>query len=325
MIAPQHRKLSDRIQKERECKRSSARVYSSNLHRIHREFLSDTKYSQDLKWLKENSKRLLVKLKKVDNLNTQRNLLAAALVGFDLLKVTTAREPYVEQIAVLNEKQKSLPDRTPKQEAKFVDWNKIIKLRRLLTRTVRLGKFYTRKKLSKQEFQTLQQNLVLHLYTEIPPVRNDWSTVRFMTSSEWDNLSNAEKKTMNVLVLGRGAYHVYWADYKTVKKHGVIQQVIPKPLQSILKKHVRFLRQHFPETDHLLLNTIGTPMSRNGLTKFLQRLFYRHFRTKTSTSALRSIFLTHKFDKKLLDEQAAVAKAMHHTPDVAREFYVKNK
>ena len=80
MIAPQHRKLSDRIQKERDCKRSSARVYSSNLHRIHREFLSDTKYSQDLKWLKENSKRLLVKLKKVDNLNTQRNLLAAALV-----------------------------------------------------------------------------------------------------------------------------------------------------------------------------------------------------------------------------------------------------
>ena len=146
-----------------------------------------------------------------------------------------------------------------------------------------------------------------------------------MTSSEWDNLSNAEKTAMNVLVLGRGAYHVYWADYKTVKKHGVIQQVIPKPLQSILKKHVRFLKRHFPENDHLLLNTVGTPMSRNGLTKFLQRLFYRHFRTKTSTSALRSIFLTHKFDKKLLDEQAAVAKAMHHTPDVAREFYVKNK
>lgn len=325
MISPQHSGLSDRIQKARDCKRSSARVYSSNLHRIHREFLSDTKYSQDLKWLKNNAKRLLPKLKKIENLNTQRNLLAAALVGFDILKMKSAREPYVEQIAVLNEKQKNLPDRTPKQEAKFVNWSKILKLRRLLTRTVHLGKFYTRKKLSKQEFQTLQQNLVLHLYTEIPPVRNDWSTVRFMTSTEWDNLSPAEKTSQNLLVLGRGAYHVYWADYKTVRKHGVIQQVIPKPLQSLLKKHVRFLRRHFPDNDHLLLNTIGTPMSRNGLTKFLQRLFYRHFRTKTSTSALRSIFLTHKFDKKLLDEQASVAKAMHHTPDVAREFYVKNK
>ena len=325
MISAKHQKLTDRIQKERDCKRSSARVYSSNLNRIHREFLAHTKYSQDLKWLKESHKGLLTKLKKVENLNTQRNLLAAALVGFDLLKETAAREPYVEQIAVLNEKQKSAPDRTPKQQAKHVDWNKIIKLRRLLTRTVRLGKYYTRKKLQRREFQVLQQNLVLHLYTQIPPVRNDWSTVRFMKVSEWDELSEDEKTESNILVMGRGAYHVYWADYKTVKKHGVIQQVIPKVLQSILKKHIKYLKLHFPDGDHLLLGSTGAPMTRNGLTKFLQRLFYTHFRTKTSTSALRAIFLTHKFDKKQLDEQVTIAKAMHHTPAVAREFYVKNK
>ena len=326
MISAKHQKLSDRIQKERDCKRSSARVYSSNLHRIHREFLSDTKYSQDLKWLKDNAKRLLGKLKKVENINTQRNLLAAALVGFDLLKMQSARDPYVEQIATLNEKQKNLPkDRTPKQQAKYVDWAKIIKLRRLLTRTIRLGKYYSRKKLLRKEFQSLQQNLVLHLYTEIPPVRNDWSTVRFMTSSEWDDLTEEEKTTDNILVLGRGAFHVYWADYKTVRKHGVIQQLIPKSLQALLKKHIKFLKLHFPDNDHLLLGSTGQPMTRNGLTKFLQRLFYTHFRTKTSTSALRSIFLTHKFDKKVLDEQVDIAKAMHHTPAVAREFYVKNK
>ena len=324
MINAKHQKLSDRIQKERGCKRSSARVYSSNLSRLHREFCSHTKYAQDLKWLDGNYKPLLKKLKLVENLNTQRNLLAASLVGFDLLKNTAARDPYVAQIAKLNEKQTGAA-RTPKQEAKFVDWSKIIKLRRLLTRTVRLGKYYTRKKLLRREFQVLQQNMVLHLYTQIPPVRNDWSTVRFMTSSQWDDLTEEEKTTDNILVMGRGAYHVYWADYKTVKKHGVIQQVIPKVLQSLLKKHIKYLKLHFPENDHLLLSSTGTPMTRNGLTKFLQRLFYTHFRTKTSTSALRSIFLTHKFDKKALDEQRDIAKAMHHTPAVAREFYVKNK
>ena len=324
MINAKHQKLSDRIQKERGCKRSSARVYSSNLSRIHREFCSHTKYAQDLKWLDGNYKPLLKKLKLVENLNTQRNLLAASLVGFDLLKNTAARDPYVAQIAKLNEKQTGAA-RTPKQEAKFVDWSKIIKLRRLLTRTVRLGKYYTRKKLLRREFQVLQQNMVLHLYTQIPPVRNDWSTVRFMTSTQWDDLTEEEKTTDNILVMSRGAYHVYWADYKTVKKHGVIQQVIPKVLQSLLKKHIKYLKLHFPENDHLLLSSTGTPMTRNGLTKFLQRLFYTHFRSKTSTSALRSIFLTHKFDKKALDEQRDIAKAMHHTPAVAREFYVKNK
>ena len=64
MISAKHQKLSDRIQKERGCKRSSARVYSSNLSRIHREFLSHTKYAQDLKWLDANHKPLLKKLKK---------------------------------------------------------------------------------------------------------------------------------------------------------------------------------------------------------------------------------------------------------------------
>ena len=102
-------------------------------------------------------------------------------------------------------------------------------------------------------------------------------------------------------------------------------QVIPKKLQTLLKKHIKFLKKHFPDNDHLLLTQTGTPLSRNGLTKFLQRLFYKHFRKKISTSALRSIFLTHRFDKKQLEEQREVAVAMHHTPDVARDFYVKNK
>ena len=183
MISAKHQKLSDRIQKERDCKRSSARVYSSNLHRIHREFLSDTKYSQDLAWLKTNDKRLLSKLKKVENINTQRNLLAAALVGFDLLKMQSARDPYVEQIATLNEKQKNLPkDRTPKQQAKFVDWARIIKLRRLLTRTIRLGKYYTRKKLLRKEFQTSQLDDLVKVTTDVQTQRGMIADIQQMIS-----------------------------------------------------------------------------------------------------------------------------------------------
>ena len=327
MISAKNQKLSDRIQKARGCRRSSARVYSSNLNRLHREFLPNTTYSQDLKWLYNNTTPLLKKLKKVENLNTQRNLLAASLVGLDLLNATKKREPFVEQISVLNKKKEieaRSGKRTAQQEAKHIDWNKIIKLRRLLSRTVRLGKYYTRKKLSKHEFQTLQQNLVLHLYTLLPPVRNDWSAVTFLSEAEWDATSARAKQTTNNLVLSRGGYHVYWADYKTVKKHGVIQQVIPKALQTLLKKHIKFLKLHF-STNSLLLTQKGTPMTRNGLTKFLQTLFFRHFRTKTSTSALRSIFLTHKFSKTQLEEQRDIARAMHHTPAVARDFYVKNK
>ena len=325
MIKPKHQKLSDTIQEIRGCQRSSARVYSSNLSRIHREFLPHTKYSQDLKWLGENSSALLTKLKKIENINTQRNLLAASLVGLDVLKAPKKREPFVAQISVLNKKKEEQAKSgvmSEKQLAKFITWKSVLKLRRLLKRTVTLGKYYTRKKLAKNEFQAIQQNLVLHLYTLLPPVRNDWSAVTFRTENEWNELEN--KNSTNNLVLARGGYRIYWADYKTKRKHGVIMQVIPKQLQTLLKKDIKFIRQHF-DTNHLLLTQAGTPLSRNGLTKFLQRLFYKHFRKKISTSALRTIFLTHKFDKNALEEQRSVAKAMHHTPGVARDFYVKNK
>ena len=327
MITAKNQKLSDRIQKARGCRRSSARVYSSNLNRIHREFLPNTKYSQDLKWLHENSAKLLVKLKRLENINTQRNMLSAALVGLDLLGATKLKEPFVKQVGVLNKRkdeQAKTGELSEKQQSKFVEWKVIMKLRRLLARTVNLGQYYKRKKIGRNEFQAIQENLVLHLYTEIPPVRNDWSTVRYLTEKEWKDLPESEKTSTNNLVLGRGGYRVYWADYKTVKKHGVIQQIIPRPLQRLLKKHIKFLKIHFPENRHLLLTTIGTPLSRNGLTKFLQRLFMKHFHKKVSTSALRSIFLSHKFSKTQLEEQRELAKAMHHTPAVARDFYVKN-
>jgi len=327
MIAAKNQKLSDRIQKARGCRRSSARVYSSNLNRIHREFLSHTKYSQNLKWLYDNSTELLKKLKRIENINTQRNMLSASLVGLDLLGATKKKEAFTKQVGVLNKKKDEISRSgtlTEKQKDKFVEWKSIMKLRRLLARVVNLGQYYKRKKIGRNEFQAIQENLVVHLYTEIPPVRNDWSAVRFLTEKEWDDLPESEKKSTNNLVLGRGGYRVYWADYKTVKKHGVIQQIIPKPLQRLLKKHIKFLKIHYPENRHLLLTTIGTPMTRNGLTKFLQRLFVKHFHKKVSTSALRSIFLSHKYSKSQLEDQLATAKAMHHTPAVARDFYVKN-
>ena len=328
MLETKHRELSDKIQKMRDCARSSCRVYSSNLHRIHREFLPKTKWAHNMKWLHENADKLLAKLKKVENLHTQRNLLAAAIVGLEIANNTKKKESYVKQIGVLNEKFRDRAqsgEMTEKQVAKYVNWKSILRLRRLLTRTVNLGKYYSRKKLSKNEFVTMQQNLVLHLYTVLPPVRNDWSDVRFLSEAEWDSLANEEKKSSNNLVMARGGYRMYWAKYKTVKKHGVLMQVVPKGLQTLLKKHIKFLKLHFPDNEFLILSRSGEPLSRNGLTKFLQRLFYKHFRKKISTSALRSIFLTHRFDKKELEQQREIAIAMHHTPEVARDFYVKTK
>lgn len=329
MFKQKHKFVTDSIQKMKDVKRSSARVYASNISRIHREYLSKTEYKTDMKWLVKNSEKLVKKLKDIKNLNTQRNLLAASLVALQLGHgEAKKREAFVAQIAVLNQKQHEQARTgvmSEKAQQKFLSWKKIIQLRALLARTVRLGKFYSREKVTKSEFAALQQNLILHLYTELPPVRNTWSSVLFKTEGAFQDMPTAEQTSKNILVLKRGRFRVFWADYKTVKRHGIIQQIIPKKLQTLLKKHVKFLRRIYPENENLLLTQTGKPLSSNALTHIMQRLFYKHFRRKIGTSALRSIFLTHTFDKRELEKQREIAQAMHHTTSVQRDFYVKEK
>ena len=43
------------------------------------------------------------------------------------------------------------------------------------------------------------------------------------------------------------------------------------------------------------------------------------------TQGVAIVFVSHKFDKKQLEEQREIAHAMHHTPAVARDFYAKTK
>ena len=322
-MEPKHQKLVDLLCNKRKCKRSSARVYASNLHRLHREF-GTGKWDQGLNWLKP--KVLLPKILKMQNSNTRRNMLSSVLVAMHVKKLEPTK-PYTDAIGKLNveqKKQRASGELTAKQAEKFISWKDVLKLRRLLTRTVRLARYYARSKVSRSEFQVMQQNLVLWLYTEIPPVRNDWSELQWVSQKEWDQMGAAQKQSTNNLVMSRPGWRVYWANYKTRDKHGVIMQKIPTKLATVLRRHVKFLKEHYPEQRSLLLSAVGTPMSRNGLTKFMQKLFFKHFRKKISTSALRSIFVSHRFSKSELEEQAEVAHAMHHTPAVQREFYAKN-
>ena len=74
----------DFLEKNKGCKRSSCRTYASVLMRIHREF-SNKKFNKDLKWLSEEAGSILVKIKKLSNVNIQRNLVGTGLVALGIL------------------------------------------------------------------------------------------------------------------------------------------------------------------------------------------------------------------------------------------------
>ena len=320
MLNVKNKALTDQIMEKRKCKRSSCRVYSSNLRRINKEFSKET-FTVDLKWLQKDAKVILEKIKRLSNVNQQRNFVSAILVGFDLLKDTKNHEIFNSYLKVLNKKKAELQrsgEMTKKEKQRFVPWKEILKLRRLLGREVNLSRLYQRENVTKKDFQKIQRYLLLMLMSELPPVRNDYADIEIVKTVGESN--------KNVLVTAKGGYKFYWRNYKTARAYGQIVIFVPKyskSLQRLLVKHVRYLRKHFPDNKALLLNQNFGPLSRNALTKYLQRMFKTYFKKNVSTTAIRQSFLTNRYDKKALEEDSDIARAMGHSRKTQQADYVK--
>ena len=317
--------LVDFLQKKKGCRRSSCRTYASTLMRIHRDF-SKKKFNKDLKWLSQEAAVILTGIKKLSNVNIQRNLIGTGLVGLNILGDKKNSEVWNKYLKILNQKKAELMksgELTSKQKSAWIDWKEIVRLRKVVNRRVNLSKLYTHK-YNRKDFLVLQRLLILSLLTMLPGIaRLDYATLRIISKKEFLKLKNQSAE--NYLVTGP-QYKILFSKYKTSKTYGTVNLPVgqySKALQRLLVKHVRYLRENFPENDCLFLNQNLTCMSRNSLTKFLQKLFLEYFKKSVSVTMLRHIFLTDKYDKKQLEEQADTAKFMMHSTGMLRDYVKK--
>ena len=317
--------LVNLLETKKKCKRSSCRTYASVLMRIHREF-STKKFNINLKWLSEDASSILGKIKKLSSVNIQRNLIGTGLVVLGILADKKNQDIWIKYLKELNLKKAELMksgELTVKQKSAWIDWKEIVKLRKMIYRRVNLTKLYDRP-FNRKDFLVLQRLLILSLLTMLPGVaRLDYATIRIISKPKFDKLS--DQTAENYLVMGRQV-KIIFQKYKTSKTYGIVNIPIAqysKPLQRLLQKHVRYLRENFPENDCLFLNQNLTCMSRNSLTKFLQRLFKEFFKKNVSVTLLRHIFLTDKYDKKQLEEQAETSKFMMHSQAMMKDYVKK--
>ena len=315
MISAKNKTLVDRIQRKRGCARSSCRVYASNLRRIHRE-MSDEPWSNDLKWLQNES--IFNKIKKEESQNVKKNLANAASVGLSMIG-SKMKAKYTE---LLDELRKQKPDQSlsSRQKDNFVKWSEVIKLKRHYTRLVRLKRLYSKQTLTTKDFLNLQRNLVLHLYVSQNPIRLDYANCRILTEKQFQNIK--KDGSTNYLVTGK-KYRFYFYQYKTSRKHGIITLKPPPQLVSVLKKHAAFLRKRFEDPVWLLYNSRRDRMRRNGLSKFLTTMFVDHYDRKVSASMLRTIFLSHKYKDTDIQEREQTAKSIMHTRETQEKSYIK--
>ena len=202
-------------------------------------------------------------------------------------------------------------EKTEKQKKNWISWEDVIKRRKELEEDV--GKF--KRDLSDHDYDKLQQYLVLSLYTEVQPRRNQDYLDMYVVKKYnpkihiTDNYYDLATKTM------------IFTKYKTAKKYGTQTQEVPEALQKVIEKYLKYHAKRAELKNNaghirLLVNKAGEPMeAMNVITRLLNKAFGKN----VGSSMLRHIYLSDKYSD-TLGEMKDDAKGMGHSLTLQKEY-----
>ena len=151
-----------------------------------------------------------------------------------------------------------------------------------------------------------------------PPLRNDYTPMEIVSLSQYNSLSDKELEDNNYLVIqSRNKKYFSFGEYKTSKTYGIKKIDIGSKLNSVLNIYLKY-----HDSKYLLLNNRGEPMSANGLTKYIQKVFEPTGK-KISANLLRHIYISEFITGPTLKEKEELGEKMGHNV-ATQELYKKN-
>jgi hypothetical protein len=285
-------------------KESSITTYLNSIKKICKElFKSDT---CSLMYFKDHQS-VIEYLDEIKSISTRKNTCTAIIVllkansgslnsGSSLNFIDTLIPIYSDYHKKLAEKQNDFYLDNEKSEKETDNWitQKEIKDKiKELEKKFDIGNSGSFSGTPRKYIDTFQMFLVLNLYTQLPPVRNDFALTKVIHEQNLDtntlnldtNYINFKTKTEAELLL---------CNYKTAKTYGI--KVIPLPeqlTQLIFKFQVAKKKIFHRDFDYLLINTTNLdPMSKNSLTKYINKIFAPK---KVSTTLIRKCYLSEKY------------------------------
>lgn len=319
--------LIDKIKKTREISDNSLNTYNNNLKKLYKLVTGD-----DIEDLTIESMEKIKDVKKVMNIlkdklkpSTIKNYLVAVVVGLRCCDKEYEKEieEYSLQIQKLSEDINDNYDENSKsknQKENWLDYKEILKVLKELKAEVNGKNILKQTSLSDKDLDLLQQYLVLSIYSGkyFPPVRNDFSDMKVIMEKNYD----AEKDKQNYFVVKKGNPYFVLNSYKTARKYGTQKiEVDNNDLKSLIKKWIQF-----NPTDYFLINVSNkTPMTANGISKYIQKIFKRKRNKSISSSLLRSIYITDKYENNNLTQKQKkdIAKDMLHSKTMSEQVYNK--
>ena len=205
--------------------------------------------------------------------------------------------------------------KTNTQDKNWISWDEVKKIQDdLKTET---NKIISKKNISSSEYETLLKNVVLHLYTELPPRRNEYQHLLIVPNSEGlDDNKNYYVKDEGIFILN---------NYKTSKKYGKQEIEVPDALTTAINNYLQYhtlfnsSKKKKKYEVPFLVNKSGVPLIQiNSLTRLLNKIFKKNI----GASMLRHIYLSDKYGKDL-EEMKEDADAMGHSINMQKEYIKK--
>ncbi len=259
--------------------------------------------------------------------STQRALLATLSSVLSMFKDKTGfKKVYSHYYEKMMEKvkegrvapeSKEANQKTEKEKKNWVEWSEVDAKKKELEENIK--DFSSKKSLDGSQYDKLLQYVILSLYTDIPPRRNQDYLSLYLVKS-WN-----EKLPSDRNYLDMSAKRLIFNVYKTSKKYGKQEQEIPDSLwnavQSFLKHHPLWkgVAKRKTEPVKFLVQQNGDPITAvNAITRLLNKVFGK----RVGSSLLRHSYLSGKYGDSL-EEMKKDSSAMSHSLS-EQKSYIRN-
>ena len=204
------------------------------------------------------------------------------------------------------QKAEETPVANEKQTENWLTWEEVLKKRNDLKEAC--DGFVNEKTLSPAQFNTLLSYVILSLYSEVPPRRNqDYLNMDVYKALKKDKLDELSKDKNYLIVLKGVPTEFIFNVYKTSKTYGQQKVAIPPALRDVLSTYIKRVGSKAKQTPLL-----KTPKA-NAITRILNKVFGK----KVGSSMLRHIYLSSKYD---ISEMKEDATGMGHSLNEQREY-----
>ena len=300
-------------------KPNTIRQYEIQLNKLKKVFESD-----DWNFL-SNPDDVVDKLKS-NKYTSQRNSYNAIIVLLMALNQDNKYDDLLEAYGKLRDtlNNKYVEDQqsgkiSEKQKENFAELSEIQGMISQMESDIKSKGLKSQKKLSGKEKELLMVYTIFSFLIQIP-IRNDMSGQILITKTQYNKLTEEDKKNNNYLVKNKNSMTGIYNEYKTSKKYGEKKIDIPKDVEKILRMYIKLTNKE--PGDVLFVSSTGKPISRNAMSQLLLKTSKKYIGKGVSTTLIRKAVVSDKFGD-LKKEQAELADIMGHSVGVQNAVYNK--